>query len=280
MGKQLCAILFFINFFVGCSYIEKLQKPNPVVVAPKPTPTKKPSVVVAKKPTIDTTSPAPVINIPNPLVTKCNQKVTAFVELSAKIKMKGTMDGSTKSFTTNLRWKKGEKIWLSMSILGIEGVRVLIRKDSVFMVDKLNKYYWAEPYSFLEKKAGTSLPFEDLENLLLGNLINTIYTTKDTTAGMFLLNGTYNSSAITAKIDTINTLLKEMVLDDKIQNRNLHAQFDDYTVFNGRWWANKRNIKIISKENNITLECFFDKIEISKDLEYPFTISEKYTRGK
>src|SRR5947208_3208002 len=47
-----------------------------------------------------------------------------FSELTARMKTKVSSPSLNQSFTTNIRWKKGEKIWMSMSIIGIEGGRV------------------------------------------------------------------------------------------------------------------------------------------------------------
>ncbi len=268
--------IYLMGIFIiaGCSYIQSAQKSTPTA-SQKPTPK-----TIAKKPTvaIDTTIKDMVQYHPLHLAT--NAKVAPFNELSAKLKMKGTMNGTTRSFSTTLRWKKGEKIWMSMSILGIEGVRVLIRKDSIFILDKLSKKYWAEPYSYLEKKAGLAIPFSDLENVFLGNLVSAQYISKDTILGKFLLEGAYQKAVATAKIDTINTLLKEMSVSDTLHHRNLQAQFDDYKGFNNKWWSYKRDIQIQYGKNSIALEAIFDKIEIVSPLDYTFIVSDKYTRAK
>lgn len=262
---------------IGCTYIQQLQKPTPTAAQKPTTSTTKPSIVKTYS-TKDTTHK--YLSQYHPLHLAANSSISPFNEMNAKLKMKGTMNGSTRSFSTTLRWKKGEKIWMSMSILGIEGVRVLIRKDSIFILDKINKKYWAEPYSYLEKKAGLSIPFSDLENLFLGNLFNTNYYSKDTSAGKYVLEGLYQKASATAKIDTINILLKEMSVNDTIQHRNLQAQFEDYKVFNNKWWSYKRDIQIQYGKNSISLEAFFDKIELVGSLDYSFVISDKYTRAK
>jgi hypothetical protein len=261
---------------LGCTYIQKVQKPTPSATQKPATTTK--STPKTSTATIDTNLKNIVLL--HPLHLASNAKVAPFNELTAKMKMKGTMNGSTRSFSTTLRWKKGEKIWMSMSILGIEGVRILIRKDSVFILDKLSKKYWAEPYSYLEKKAGIAIPFTDLENLFLGNLFYTKYASKDTIAGNYVLEGLYQKATSTAKIDTINTLLKEISVSDTTHHRNLQAQFDDYKGFNNKWWSYKRDMQIQYGKNSIALEAIFDKIEIVSPLDYTFVISDKYTRAK
>ena len=107
------------------------------------------------------------------LLKQLNQNIITFNELAIKLKTKINSSEINQSFTTNIRWKKNEKIWLSMSIIGIEGVRVLITKDSIKIMDKINSRYVLKPLSYISQKALVDLSFSDIQNLLLGQLIFT-----------------------------------------------------------------------------------------------------------
>lgn len=76
---------------------------------------------------------------------------------------------STLSFTGTLRMRRDSTIWISASaLMGIENVRALITQDSVFLINRMNQTYLAEPFSAMEETMGTP-SFQELQSTLLGN---------------------------------------------------------------------------------------------------------------
>ena len=67
--------------------------------------------------------------------------------------------GDDKHYDVNatIRMHKDSLIWASVNaVLGIEAMRLLITKDSVFLLDKLNKTYTTRSVDYLQEE--TSLP--------------------------------------------------------------------------------------------------------------------------
>jgi hypothetical protein len=88
-------------------------------------------------------------------------KITADINFSNEnLDMNGNID---------LRIKNNEYIWIAVKKLGFEVSRVLIRPDSVFVLDRINRVKYVESYSFLENYIGMSIPFSDFQQLLSGN---------------------------------------------------------------------------------------------------------------
>lgn len=83
------------------------------------------------------------------------------------------------AFTGQLRMRRDSIIWVSATLMGMEAVRVLVTTDSVFMINRLEKTYLAEPFSTVETMC-TSSPLvktetmctSSLQALLLGNGTN------------------------------------------------------------------------------------------------------------
>lgn len=72
-------------------------------------------------------------------------------------------------FTGSLRMRRDSTIWISASaLMGIENVRALITQDSVFLINRMNQTYLAEPFSAMEETMGTP-SFQELQSTLLGN---------------------------------------------------------------------------------------------------------------
>ncbi len=88
-------------------------------------------------------------------------KMTADIIFSNEnLNMSGNID---------LRMKNNEYIWIAVKKLGFEVSRVLIRPDSVFVLDRINRTKYVESYSFLENYIGMNIPFSDFQQLLSGN---------------------------------------------------------------------------------------------------------------
>src|SRR6188768_3901954 len=71
---------------------------------------------------------------------------------SAKAEVSYTdKSGETNSFDINLRISRDSVIWISITpLLGIEVARVLIRQDSIFVLDRLHKEVMKRDYQYFE----------------------------------------------------------------------------------------------------------------------------------
>ena len=127
--------------------------------------TKKEIAVVTTVKEIDTKSPAY-------LLEKMYQNETKFETLSAKFSAELSTGGNNTFFKTTLRIRKDSAIWMSISpALGIEVARVLITKDSVFFMNRINETYFAGDFSYFSNLLNTEVDYELLEALLVGNAI-------------------------------------------------------------------------------------------------------------
>ena len=80
-------------------------------------------------------------------------------------------ENTNSQFKLELRMKSDSAIWLDFAdpIIGLHVIRVLIRPDSAFMVNKLDKTYYKGDLSALIQKAGIPLDYRLLEQILLAN---------------------------------------------------------------------------------------------------------------
>jgi hypothetical protein len=81
-------------------------------------------------------------------------------------------DGEGKRLNVNaqVRMHKDSVIWASLTaILGIEGLRAYITRDSVKLLDKQNKIYIARSVAYLREITALPLDLFSLQELLVGN---------------------------------------------------------------------------------------------------------------
>ncbi len=72
-------------------------------------------------------------------------------------------------FGATIKAKKDSAIWISISPgFGIEVARVMMTKDSVRVIDRLNKKYYSSDYSVLKEYTSLPITIETMENILAG----------------------------------------------------------------------------------------------------------------
>lgn len=244
------------------------------------------SKTITKTDTI--TPPKPVVLLPaidanvQAFFKQIKNNELPFKELSAKLKTKVSSPSLNQSFTTNIRWKKHEKIWLSMSIIGIEGARVLITKDSIKIMDKINNRYILKPLSYIKQKTLVDLSFADIENLLLGQLIFT-----DSTKSKYASNATnYTITSdgvrfLTSILFDKNTKhMNNIFATDKKYAQTLESSYSNYQIQLGKPFAMDRVLKMKNDKETFEMVAKFQSIEIKQNLEYPFSINPNYTIEK
>lgn len=82
------------------------------------------------------------------------------------------------SFSGTLRMVKDSAIWLSVGKFGFEGGRILMTKDSVWFLNKVEREYYKGSYDIFTKLLGLTLSYDIAESLILGKDF-TSYKTND-----------------------------------------------------------------------------------------------------
>ncbi|MBK9330661.1 MAG: DUF4292 domain-containing protein [Sphingobacteriales bacterium] len=264
--RPLIKVVVMILVITGCSQTKRTAT---TPLKPLPPATQKPAVTP-----IDANVMA--------LLKELKSNELPFQELSARMKTKVSSPTLNQSFTTNIRWKKGEKIWLSMSIIGIEGARVLITKDSIKIMDKINSRYILKPLSYLKEKAYVDLSFADIENILLGQLVFT-----DTTKAKYANNATNTTISADGQrfltsvvFDKKTNQLLSFFVSDKLFSRTIESAYDNYQEQAGKPFSMDRTLVMRSGMETFEMVAKFQSIEVRQNLEFPFTIYPNYTIEK
>ena len=75
------------------------------------------------------------------------------------------------------------------AVLGIEAARIYISRDSIKILDKLNKRYLTQSYSYFTRFSDVPLTLEVLQNLFVGNQILELDDTLKTVQPDVLVKG-------------------------------------------------------------------------------------------
>jgi len=199
------------------------------------------------------------------------------------------------TFTVNLRAAKDSIIWLSVSpLLGIEAVRVLITRDSVYLLDRLHHVFITRDYRYLEDLLKTRVRFDMLQAILTGNYFSGIegekiisvyeespYYILSTLPKLKELRVSEDKSPDHPRVqdfwvDTTYRIVKTRLEDDSL-HRALSIEYTDFIPLGEKFFPKNILLKIeAAKPSRISIE--YSKYSFDGPLNFPFSVPEKYSR--
>jgi Domain of unknown function (DUF4292) len=268
MKKIACFIIMALCVMMSCRSTKKLQSAI----------SKKDTVAIV---TVDTDS---LKNIDD-VMENVRKHHIDFNTFSAKIKVQYEDNkGKQPDINAFVRMKKDSLIWISINatFLNIEAFRVLISRDSIWILNKLDKQVEYHSLSYLEDVAQIPLDFNTLEDLILGNPIyvgNRIVAYKKTENRILISTvGEHFKNLLTLSANN-NDLVERSKLDDinLAYNRTGDLTYYEYENKSGVFFSTFREITVAEKTKvDITLN--FKQYDFNNDLSFPFSIPKNYKR--
>ena len=247
--------------------------------------TKKLQTAVNKKDTV-----VRVKNFPSPdslksgkdLLNTLINKTIDFKTFSAKIKVEyEDAKGKQPDVIANIRMQKDSIIWISINatFLSIEAFRILITKNHVTILNKLQKQVEEHPFSFIENIAKIPLDFKTLQDIIIGNPVflgDKVVAYKVTENHILLSTvGKYFKNLLTLSSD--DNLIERSKLDDLdvTLNRTGDLTYSDYMNKSGSFFSTYREITVAEK-TKVDIKLNFKQYDFNTELSYPFTIPKNY----
>ncbi len=89
--------------------------------------------------------------------------------LSGRARIDFDGEGGHERINAVIRLQRDSALMLAFRKYNVEAARVLVRPDSIFVLDRLNKQYLADDIGFLRRRLGLPFGFQELQMLVLGN---------------------------------------------------------------------------------------------------------------
>ena len=182
----------------------------------------------------------------------------------------------------NIKMYRDSAIWVSVNaILGIEAIRLLITKDSVKLLNKLEKTYAARGISFLQETTNLPLDLPTLQNLIIGN---PVYF--DSTVTRYSVSNGYVSLVSIGELFRNLLTLKDVdktIVNSKLTNtdpyriRTADLSYSEYENNKGFPFAKKRQI-IVSERGRLEIKLDFKNYSFNEDVSFPFSVPKNYAR--
>ena len=176
---------------------------------------------------------------------------------------------------------KDSAIWLSANaVLGIEAIRVLVTKDSVKLLNKLEKTYTARSIDYLQEVTALPLNLKTLQDLIIGNPVyldsNVVsYSRSDNDIAIVSI-GNWFKNLLT--FNNNDGAIQRSKLDDVDISRSRTADltYTDYETKKGPLFATKRRITIAEKKK-LDIKLDFKNYDFNGEVSFPFSIPRNYS---
>ena len=217
-----------------------------------------------------------------------------FKYLSSKANVSYTdKSGQATDFDINLRLKYDSIVWISITpLLGIEVARVLITRDSVYILDRLHKTIQKRNFAYFEDLLRTNVDFNMIQSVIVGNYFQ--YLEKEKLRSMYedepyiilsTLNKRQARRASEEKdpnkpvvqdfwIDGNYRIAKSRISDEK-KDRWVEATYSKFSEVGGYLFPGNLVVTIASSTPTI-IRVEYTKVVSEDTLQLPFTIPEKY----
>lgn len=264
--------IIFLSLLASCRSSRTIGK----AVGPKDT-TAKLSTPPADTPKSDTQQ------LIKASLAQLEQSRLSFTTFSAKVGVdyRGT-DGKGHDVNANVKMYKDSAIWVSVNaLLGIEALRLLITKDSVKWMNKLEKTYAARGIGFLQEATGLPLDLPTLQDLIIGNpvYLNANVVRYSRGAGVITLVSLGNlfRNLLTLNEADASLLHSKLTDTDPFRARTADLSYSDYENTTGKPFATKRQI-LVSERGRLEIKLDFKNYSFTEEVSFPFKVPKNYPR--
>lgn len=229
------------------------------------------------------------------IIYKMTENQFNFEWLSAKFTADYETDNNNTSFSGQIRIRKDSIIWISISKFSIEGARILITQDSIFVINRMDNNYFKSDFNYINRFINSTVDFDMLQAFIVGNDFKYYEKDKFKTSfdGEYFHLNTINRHKLKKYIRNENDKLKILIQNIEInprtykiinlnvkevkENNKLKISYSDFENINDQLLAKLLQISIIS-EKVIGIKLEYSKVILNEEFNFPFKIPENYER--
>ena len=185
----------------------------------------------------------------------------------------------------NLRVRRDSAIWLSGSLLGIEGVRALLTPDSVRVVNRLQKSYFTGDYAYLSQLLNVPVTYQQMQAILLGDYQPAPKGTKPTVTTEGPNQAvSYSQAALLLEqlVGTESGRLQLLKVSEASAQRSLTVGYSDFQKPGGTDLPFAFTTSVLGQQGGTegtSATLNYSKVEVGAGhLDFPFSIPKGYKK--
>jgi hypothetical protein len=202
--------------------------------------------------------------------------------LNAKANVAMESSNNTTQATVNIIWVRDSFLWFNVKKFGIEGARGLITRDSLFLINRIEKNYMAKSWTWVEQEFNLPAGFELVAPVILGNpfFLEEITLQSGIKEQNHQLSGANHRFAEDFRISEGSFLLKSMTFMEPKDAKSVSFSFENHQKTDkfGEF-SYLRRIDTFSPElgaSQLTLEL--SDVEFNIPKSWKFEIPSHYTK--
>ena len=210
---------------------------------------------------------------------------TNFQYLNGRGKVHFKRKDSDMSANFNLRIRRDSAIWLSGSLLGIEGVRALLTPDSVRVVNRLEKSYFTGDYAYLSQLLNVPVSYQQMQDILLGDYqpapkgAQPVVKTEGDNQSV-----TYPRTPLVLEqlVSTATGRLQQLKVSESAAQRSLTVGYSEFQQPTGTELPFAFTTHVVGQQGgteSTSATLNYQKVEVgSGHLDFPFSIPKGYAK--
>lgn len=230
-----------------------------------------------RKKSVQANSPV-VVN--NQTLIKLEEAAFQFETISIQARASYKEGETNQSFSMNIRMMKDSLIWISVTGLGFEVARALFNKDSVYVLDRFNRVYYAYGKNQAHQLIGIQVELMQLQAILLGNAPFPWKSYKlhmaDSSSSTIELTQEeiYNKLSV----NTLNRIASSFIQNIK-SKEEMSIDYSQHTKVDKMYLPYSSRIEVITENSRPVLTLSYEKVTLGQTNEFPFSIPPNYKKA-
>ena len=185
----------------------------------------------------------------------------------------------------HIRIRKDSVIWITFTVIGVQGGKALINKDSITIVSTIDKEYYVFDYASLSRRFNFEVNYHTIQAAFLGNLIFARQDSDIITPGPThnLLEQQRATVFIRNFINPASRKLEKVEMREASTSNTAAILYSNFQPVGEKIYPFNGVISILYRTStgivNTTIALEYSKAEVGdKELKFPFNIPKKYER--
>jgi hypothetical protein len=225
---------------------------------------------------------APVVTAPKPTL---NIEEIDFEYFHGKAKMILRDANKEREVKATIRVRKDSVIWMTFNVIGIQGGKALINKDSITIVSTVDKEYYVFDYRELSKRFNFNIDYNVIQSAMLGNSILPRQDDHEVVkeSSMYLLKQQAGTVSVVDYVNAASMKIEKVELKEANSSNSLVINYSNFQPVGGKVFPYNGTInlfyKTVSGLLNTTIIFEYSKAEVGdRELKFPFNIPKRYER--
>jgi hypothetical protein len=185
----------------------------------------------------------------------------------------------------NIRIRKDSVIWMTFSVIGVQGGKALINKDSITVVSTVDKEYYVFEYRELSKRFNIEVNYDVIQAAMLGNLIVPRKEDDEVIqeSSMYMLKQKAGNISVVDYINAGSQKIEKVEMKEENSSNSLVINYSNFQPVGNKVFPYNGTINLFYKAVagllNTTVIFEYNKAEVGdRELKFPFNIPKRYDR--